>query len=565
MVKKRKIFTTMALLCSIILVGCSDENNQSSPPKEVSKESESKKSPNILLIVADDMGYSDLGSFGSNISTPNLDQIAKEGMQFTNFHVAGTCSPTRSMLLTGADNHLVGMGNMIEIMADNQFGQPGYESYLTDNAVTLPTILEDNGYNTYMAGKWHLGKQSQPIDRGFTRSFALMESGADNWEEKPYLPQYDRVHFYEDGNEVHLPDDFYSSKFYADKLIEYIDKGKDSNKPFLGYLAFQAVHYPHQAPKEYTEKYIEYYQKGWDILRDEKMQRLPAIPEWNSLTEEEKKYQAKKMAVYAGMVEYMDESIGRVVDRLKEIGEYENTVVIFLSDNGTDAVEQDIVFPEYYKENFDLSYERLGEKGSYSNYGPGWAAEAMAPFTNYKGTSTEGGMRSSVIVRYPGVVAENSRTDAFAYVKDITPTLLEIASIDQHEGEYKGREVVEIDGRSILDILNGTKESVYSDDEAVGYELAGGYAIFKGDYKLMKNSPPYSNRQWTLHNYKEDPSESIDLKEKMPEKYQEMLEEYKKYVEKYKLVEVPDDYNIIEQLTKNAERFEKERAEKEKN
>lgn len=578
MIKKRKIFTTMALLCSIIIAGCTETKQISG--NDVPNKVEEKQDPNILLIVADDMGYSDLSAFGSEINTPNLDAIVKDGMQFTNFHVAGTCSPTRSMLLTGVDNHLNGMGNMIEIMADNQFDQPGYEGGLNDNVVTVASLLQDDGYNTYMAGKWHLGKAAQPVDRGFTRSVALMESGADNWEEKPYLPSYSEVHYYEDGKRISLPENFYSSRYYSDKLIEYIDEGQVSNKPFLGYLAFQAVHYPHQAPKEYTEKYMKYYENGWEELRKERFDRmvklgiisadvklpdLPNLPKWDTLSDKEKKYQAKKMAVYAGMVEYMDESIGKVVDHLKEIGEYDNTVIIFLSDNGTDMVEQDVIFPEYYKKNFDMSYEKLGEKGSYSNYGPGWAAAAMTPFTNFKGTSYEGGMRSPFIVSYPGVIDGNSKTDVFAYVKDITPTLLELASIEQPDGEYKGKKVEKITGKSMLDFFKGKEKEIYSDQEGIGYELAGGYAIFKGDYKIVRNVPPFvSDRTWHLYNYKEDPTESNDLRETMPDKFKELLAEYDRYAEKNKLIEVPDDYNTIEQLDKNVIRFEKERAEKEK-
>ena len=180
--------------------------------------------PNIVVVLLDDVGYADFGAYGSEISTPNIDALAANGVRFSNFHTAAACTPTRGMLLTGVDNHLVGMGNMIEIMADNQFDQPGYEGYLSQSAVTLPTLLKDAGYHTYMAGKWHLGKtkDSLPAARGFERSIALMESGADNWEQKSYLPLYDNVHFYEDFKQVGLPDDFFSSDYYVDRLIEYI-------------------------------------------------------------------------------------------------------------------------------------------------------------------------------------------------------------------------------------------------------------------------------------------------------------------------------------------------------
>ena len=195
--------------------------------------------PNIIVILLHDAGFADLGAYGSEISTPHIDRLAANGVQFTNFHVAAACTPTRGMLLTGVDNHLVGMGNMIEIMADNQFDQPGYEGFMGYAVVTLPTLLRDAGYHTYMAGKWHLGKtkKSIPAARGFERSISLMESGADNWEKKSYLPLYENVHFYEDFDEVDLPDDFFSTNYYVDRLKEYIGKDHGDGKPFFAYLS----------------------------------------------------------------------------------------------------------------------------------------------------------------------------------------------------------------------------------------------------------------------------------------------------------------------------------------
>ncbi len=572
---RTKSFAALALVGSIVLSGCTqtDNNVQSKEVKKV----ENKNKPNVLLIMADDMGFSDLGAFGSEISTPNIDKIVAEGMQFTNFHVAGTCAPTRSMLMSGVDNHLNGMGNMLEVMADNQFGKKGYESRITDNVATVGELLQDNGYNTYMAGKWHLGKvsKSQPINKGFTRSVALMESGADNWEEKTYMPQYKRVHYYEDGKEISLPKDFYSSKYYADKLMNYIDEGEKTDKPFFGYLSFQAVHYPHQAPKEYTEKYMSYYTKGWNALREErfnkmkemglipedvKLSDMPKLPNWNSLTDKEKKYEAKRMAVYAGMVEYMDMSIGRVIEHLKNIGEYNNTVIMFLSDNGTDMVELEKMFPKWYDKNYSLDYDTLGEKGSYVSSGPGWAAASMTPYSNYKGSASEGGMMSPLVVKYPGVTKPGSKTDAFGYITDITPTIFDMASIAEPNGEYKGRKVEKIDGKSMVDVLDGSAKKIHQDNESVAYELAGGRALFKGDYKLVKNIAPFGDNQWHLYKYKEDITESHDLKGTMPAKFQEMMNEYDQYVKDYNLVEVPEDYNPVLQIGKNAKRFAKERA-----
>jgi arylsulfatase len=279
--------------------------------------------PNILLILADDMGYADASPYGSEIFTPNIARLANQGALLSDFHVAAYCAPTRGMLLTGVDNHLIGFGNMIEIAADNQRGQPGYEGFLNGRAATLATILHDAGYSTFMAGKWHLGKtaNSIPAAQGFDESVGVLEGGADNWENKSYTPGYKSVHFFDGRKELTLPADFYSSRFYADRMIRYIDENMATGKPFFGYLAFQAVHQPHQAPADFTARYIATYQQGWsDTARFRyarmvdlglmppglTMSRPPQVADWDTLSPDDKRMNAKRMAVYAGMVEYMD-------------------------------------------------------------------------------------------------------------------------------------------------------------------------------------------------------------------------------------------------------------------
>ena len=263
---RRGVAAWLLLAAVFVVVGCAGPGDT---------QSETTDRPNIIIVLLDDTGYADIGAYGSEISTPNIDRLASAGVRFTNFHAAAACTPTRGMLLTGVDNHRVGMGNMIEIMADNQFDQPGYEGFMGYSVVTLPTLLKDAGYHTYMAGKWHLGKtkKSIPAARGFERSISLMESGADNFEKKSYLPMYDFVHFYEDFDEVDLPEDFFSTDYYTDRLIEYIGKDHGEGKPFFGYLSLQAQHYPLQAPKEYIDKYDGVYEVGWDEIRAKRYAR----------------------------------------------------------------------------------------------------------------------------------------------------------------------------------------------------------------------------------------------------------------------------------------------------
>ncbi len=528
----------------------------------------SDERPNFIVFLMDDTGYGDIGAYGSEVSTPNIDRIAADGVQFTNYHTAATCSPTRSMLLTGVDNHLTGMGNMIEIMADNQRDQPGYEGYMGNSVVTVATLLKDAGYHTYMAGKWHLGKtkESVPAARGFERSFALMESGADNWEHKTYLPMYDYVHFYEGFEETDLPDDFvFMTDHYIDRTKEYIGADHGDGQPFFAYVSLQAQHYPLQAPQNYIDKYEGVFDVGWDEIRARRYARqvelglvpagltLPPIagaPNWDSLSDEERRVLAKKMAVYAGMLENVDDNVGRLMAYLEEIGEADNTLFLFVSDNGADNNEQDKVFADWYAANFDLSYERMGLKGSFVNYGAGWAGASGTPLFLFKGSASEGGMRVPFIVSGPGVQS-GVKTDVFGYVSDITPTLLELAGVSRPSGSYGGRDVHPITGQSMLAFLRGATDRIHAPDDAVVYELAGSAAVFRGDYKLMRNNPPFGDKQWRLYRISDDPLELNDLAGTEPEIFAELIAAYERYSADVNLIEVPDDYHVLAQVQKN--------------
>jgi arylsulfatase A-like enzyme len=527
--------------------------------------------PNIIIVLLDDTGFADLGPYGSEISTPNIDQLAAGGIQFTNFHAAAACTPTRGMLLTGVDNHLVGMGNMIEIMADNQFDQPGYEGFMGYSVVTLPTMLRDAGYHTYMAGKWHLGKtkKSLPAARGFERSISLMESGADNFEEKSYLPMYEFVHFYEDFEQTSVPEDFFSTDYYTDRLMEYIGKDHGDGKPFFGYLSLQANHYPLQAPDEYLEKYAGAYDAGWDSIRAQRYARqvekgvlpagltlppIAAAPAWDTLSDEDKRLYSKRMSVYAAMLENVDANLGRLMAYLDKIGEVDNTVIVFMSDNGADNNEQDKTFPEWYAANFDLSYERMGQPGSYVNYGPGWAGASGSPLTLFKGAASEGGLRVPLIISGPAGIQSGVMTDSFAFVTDITPTLLELAQASAPVGTFNGKDVHPISGASMLGYMRGENEYIHGPGKAVIYEMAGSAAVFQDGYKLTKNNPPFGNRQWRLYRPNEDPVEVNDMAAAKPDLVASMMSEYKRFAEEVNLIEVPEDYHPLKQLQKNAER-----------
>jgi arylsulfatase A-like enzyme len=555
----------VSLLVATQFVSASDI--LSSSPTLVHKQNIVPHRPNFLIILADDLGYSDISSFGSEIHTPGIDSLAQGGVKFSNFHVAATCSPTRSMLLTGVDNHFNGLGNMRIIMDDNQFGQPGYEGELNDRVETVSSILQRNGYSTYMSGKWHLGMQPKnlPVNRGFDQSISLMETGADNWEKKPYLPHNKNVHYFDNDKEIDLPEDFYSSDFYTDNLMAYL-KQHDHKTPFFAYLAFTAVHYPHQAPKALTQKYLANYQDGWDVIKSKRYARLvqlglmppglealqlPTVEEWQALSKEDQAYRTKQMAVYAAMVKRMDFNIERLLSHLKQAGLFDNTVIMFMSDNGADNNEIDKIFPDYIQKNFTTNIETLGEKGSYANYGPSWANVSMTPLSWYKGSASEGGMRSPLIIHYPKMLQQGVVKHSFSYVTDIVPTILDLAGLTTAVDKNKAP----IMGRSQVGVLTGKNDTVYTDQEVVGYELAGSAALFKGDYKLVRNFPPFGDKQWRLFNIKIDPVERYDLATLQPKRFQQMILDYQVYQRNVKMVEVTEDYDVIKQLSKNLKRI----------
>jgi len=528
--------------------------------------------PNVVLIVADDLGFSDLASYGSEISTPSLSALAHQGLSFSNYHTAASCAPSRSMLLTGVDSHRNGVPNIPEAIPPEQRQYDNYQGTLGHNVVTVATLLQDAGYHTYMAGKWHLGKTPEllPSRRGFERTVAMADTGADNWEQRPYIPIYEKANWFADGKEYKLPEDFYSSRFIVDKTIEFIDSNAD-DRPFFAYLPFQAVHLPVQAPQEFIDRYMGVYDGGWHQLRAQRRERaieLGLIPadtpmvtmsssaDWDSLDPEQQRYHAKRMAVYAAMIEAMDHHIGRLIEHLKNSGQYQNTVFIFTSDNGSEASGSDTPTSLSSQMGLRLSgytndYETLGLKGSFNSIGPSFASAAASPLAYYKFYAGEGGLRVPLIIAGEPIVASASLTNAFAYVTDIAPTILALTGVDAPPQRYAGRAVEPIIGRNLLPLVEGAVERVYQQNEPIGYELAGNAALFLGDYKIVINRGPVGDGQWHLFNIVSDPGESNDLAAAMPQRLQQMLEHYHSYSAANGVLPVAEGYDQIRQVALN--------------
>jgi arylsulfatase len=506
--------------------------------------------PNFLLVVADDLGWTDIGSYGGEIDTPNLDTLAKNGVKFTDFHVSVSCSPTRSMLMSGNDNHVAGLGTMGEMLAPNQRGKPGYEGHLNDRVVSLAEALHAGGYHTYLAGKWHLGHEagSLPYDRGFERSFTMLVGGASHWSDMlGILPMDDPAKYSLNGKQLDsLPADFYSSRSYADFLIDAIRENRDDGQPFLAYLSFTAVHDPVHVPEPWLSKYRGRYDDGYEVLKASRWQAAknagivpreanladhhPMIQPWKELSEEDRAREARGMEVYAGMLDAMDYHYGRVVDFLKDIDEFENTVIIFISDNGANAWYSEeypgAETPEF-RNQFDHSTENIGNPGSNYAYGIGFASASGGPLNKFKMTVGEGGIRVPLLISGPGIRA-GYQSDAFAYVWDILPTILEMARVE-YPTEFNGREVEAPRGRSMTGLLDGTRKSIYGDEEFVGGEMGGGKWMRQGDFKAVMVPRPYGTGAWQLFNVVADPGEANDLSDAMPENLEILKAAWEQY------------------------------------
>jgi arylsulfatase/uncharacterized sulfatase len=424
-----------------------------------------------------------------------------------------------------------------------------------------------------MAGKWHLGMEpnKRPSRRGFERTVAMMDSGADHWEQRPYLPIYDQANWFADGERLSLPEDFYSSRFLVDSMIGFIRSNLQDGEPFFAYLPFMAVHSPVQAPQQFIDRYMGVYDSGWDALREQRKQRaedLGIVPEntpmvrmettdeWDALSAEEKRYQAKRMAVYAGMIEAMDFHIGRLVEFLKESGQYENTIFIFTSDNGSEASgpAEPRAFPARMgPENmgYNLDYENLGLKGSFSMIGPSFGSASASPLAYYKFYAGEGGLRVPLIIAGEPLGPGQSLTAAFAWVTDITPTILSLAGVLPPEERYGGRPVEAMTGRDLTPILSGSVDRVYGAGDAIGYELAGHGVLFEGDYKLVINQPPVGDAQWHLFNIVIDPGETADLAASQPLRFQRMLTRYQQYRDENRVLELAAGYDPRQQIVFN--------------
>jgi arylsulfatase A-like enzyme len=557
-----KNYNSMALICafSIVLTACDSglqaEAQQVETPVEAMATEPGNTSviassrPNILLIVADDLAYTDLGVYGGEIDTPNLDQLANDGLILTDFHNQAVCAPTRAAILSGSDNHNAG-GAMHQ--APNQIDVAGYESYLNEDIVAFPALLRQSGYNTYWAGKWHLGDEPHqlPNARGFDRSFALMQGFASHYSDATMWTSDSSVEYIEDGDLVEeLPADFYSTDFYTDYIIDSIDKDSAGGEPWFAFLGYTAPHWPLHAPDAEIAKYNGYYDEGYEVLREKRIAsgkaagvipqeasmypRLEIVAAWDSLSDEEKAIYSKEMEIYAAMVDVIDQNVGRLIDHLKATGQYENTFIVFISDNGAEGIERAAPATA----GWDNSLENMGRVNSYVSYGPEWATAGVGVMRYFKSLSSEGGTRGPAFIHHPEVSKKGEISNAFTSVVDLAPTFLELAGVEHPEFGFNGRPLQSLQGESLLPLAIGDSQAVREDDFVFGWEVFGHLAIRKGDWKLLHlTSKPSESRQpladgadkWELFDMRIDPGETTDLSAEFPAKVVELQAAWQEY------------------------------------
>jgi arylsulfatase len=577
---KKLVYLAFAAL---ILSGC----NQSKDKKETIAETQTsvEKKPNILLLVGDDTAFGDIGAFGSEVKTPNMNKLADAGVRFTNFHVSPVCSVTRSMILTGNNNIEVGLGAFDYSVYPPTRGKKGYETYLTDDAVTISELLKDDGYEVYKSGKWHLGGEKPgskgPLDVGFTQEFGIYSGGSNHWNNLAMTPDFQdpdgltkkRVEEWTlNGEEYDRPEGIYSGEIYTNQMLEFIKDGTAKNKPWFAYMAFTTAHFPIQAPEDLIMKYYDNYLKlGYAGLKKSRYESLKKhglisheateapfnnlTRKWEDLSQEDKEKQAKIMATYAAMIEDQDNRIGHILDYLKTSNQLDNTLIVYVTDNGPEGFEPtnpktgNPEMAKWLENQFDSSFEAIGTANSENVIGTSWANAATGGLQWWKWFIGEGGIRVPMMVVPPGAFSEDyaragQKSNAVAYAKDIPMTILEYANIEHPMTTYKGRDIIAPSGVSMKPFLDQKSEIVRTENDWWAFELFGNGYVMQGELKAMKvRTGMFGDGEWHLYNVVNDPSETQPLEGENPEKLKSMIALYEGYTAKNNIMEVDADWN----------------------
>lgn len=527
--------------------------------------SEKDNRPNIVLLLADDLGYSDLGCYGGEISTPHLDGLAQRGVRFTQLYNSARCCPSRASLMTGLYPSQAGIGDFTTAKPNPKRG-PGYLGRLNNQCVTLAEVLKPAGYQCYYVGKWHLHEATGPIKRGFDEFYGYTRGHSHDQYDADYyirLPQGLK-------KEIDPPsDDFYATDVFNEYALEFIRQGQKTGKPWFLFLGHSSPHFPVQAPADRADKYNETYLRGWDALRKERYDRMRKIglidgarwnltprsvvpldrndiangysgqrnPAWDSLDPDRQRDLARRMAVFAAMVETVDQGVGRMVDHLQSTGDLDNTLILFLSDNGACYEWGPFGFDgrsrvgrTTLRAGEDL--RKIGGRGTHQSYGSGWANLGNTPFRMYKHFTNEGGISTPFIAHWPkGLGTPNQWVREPAHMMDILPTLMEVAD-GKYPDQLRGRAVLPPEGVSLLPAMRGKKLS----SRSIGFDHQGAKALRKGDWKLVWSKRMPHKIDWELYNLSEDRCETNDLADKFPERVHALAAEWEEWAKRVNVV-----------------------------
>ena len=545
------ILVSTLLILLFFLLGSYSGNKQNELIKD-----KQKGRPNILLIVADDLGYSDLGCYGSEINTPNLNQLANEGIRLTSFYTTGRCCPSRAAILTGLYPHRVGLGHMIR-----NLNMPGYMGRLSDDAVTIAQVLQLSGYRTFMSGKWHLGTPD-PTKHGFEEYYGTLVSAQSYWKQGQYIrkPDGHPKRTYADG-------EFYGTNVLTDYALDFLQEARETpDKPWFLYLAYDSPHFPLQAPKTEIDKYKDTYKVGWDIIREQRLKKMKQLgivpdetqltprskywgwaesdpgvnPAWNDVPKDRQQDLARRMAIFAAMVDVMDQNIGRLIGDLKAKNELDNTLIIFVSDNGACA--------EWDPYGFDIrtgpqnilhkvpELDSMGGPDSYHSFGSGWANASNTPWRLYKHYNHEGGISSPFIAHWPARLTRSGLIyNERAHLIDLMPTILDAAHAT-YPSDYDGRATIPMEGESILPFLQGSP----SDNRILYFEHEGNRGVNDGKWKMSA----LRGQDWELYDLKNDRTELNNLADKYPDVVSRLDSLWKIWAKENYVTPLPTNYRM---------------------
>ncbi|CAN5490152.1 arylsulfatase [soil metagenome] len=588
----QSIRSIIPILISVFFSFCNTPSINNPNNSEITSNKIPDKRPNIILIMADDMGYSDLGWYGSEIKTPNLDKLASNGLSFSQFYNTARCCPTRASLMTGLYPAQTGVGFMI-----NNENMPGYRGDLNNQCVTIAEVLKPSGYNTYMSGKWHVTRQLQDIDslkynwprqRGFDKFYGTVSGAASYWD--PYTLTRDNTYITPENDPEYQPEQYFYTDAISDNAVNYVQQhyAEGKNNPFFMYVAFTAPHWPLQAPEDEIEQYKGKYDQGFEPIRKERFNKLKekglinknlvlSDPVANWDTVQNKSWHSRNMEVYAAMITRMDKGIGKIVQALEQAGELENTLIFFLQDNGGCAEEvywlrhenaldtfsteplylpmdkneiQTKTAPVKNRQGFPVVVQSkkvlAGSDQTYHSYGATWANVSNTPFREFKHWVHEGGVSTPLIIHWPAAVeGKGLLIHQPSHLIDIMATCVEVARAT-YPTNFKGNQIVAMEGSSLVPVLLNNEKI---NREAIYFEHEGNRAIRKGKWKLVskafanaghfKKMDSISLDQWELYDMENDRTETTDLAKENPQLVKDLSANWYKWAERTQAIPKP--------------------------